>query len=47
MPLSDPQLSIARDPHTQAEVLPFTDDELDDIKDNLQDELDELDATDN
>ena len=30
-----------------AKVLPFSDDELDDIKDNLQDELDELDATDN
>jgi hypothetical protein len=29
---------------TQAEVLPFTDDELDEIKDNLEDELDELDA---
>ena len=29
-----------------ARVLPFTDDELE-VKDNLQDELDELDATDN
>ena len=29
---------------TQAEVLPFTDDELGEIKDNLQDELDELNA---
>lgn len=30
---------------TQAEVLPFTDDELDDIKEDLKEELDELDAT--
>jgi hypothetical protein len=29
---------------TQAEVLPFTDDELDEIKDNLTEELEELDA---
>jgi hypothetical protein len=30
---------------TQAEVLPFTDDELDEIKDNLEDEYDELNAS--
>jgi len=30
---------------TQQEVLPFTDDELDEIKDNLEEELDQLDAT--
>lgn len=30
---------------TQAEVLPFTDDELDEIKDNLEEELTELDAS--
>lgn len=29
---------------TQQEVLPFTDDELDEIKDNLTEELDELDG---
>lgn len=29
---------------TQAEVLPFTDDELDEIKDNLEEELNELDG---
>jgi hypothetical protein len=29
---------------TQQEVLPFTDDEMDEIKDNLTQELDELDA---
>jgi hypothetical protein len=30
---------------TAAEVLPFTDDELDEIKEDLKEELDELDAT--
>jgi hypothetical protein len=29
---------------TQAEVLPFTDDELDDIKEQLEDELDDIDT---
>lgn len=31
--------------NTQTEVLPFTDDELDEIKDSLEDEYDELDGT--
>lgn len=32
---------------TQAEVLPFTDDELDEIKEDLKEELDELESTNN